>query len=100
MSYAVDNAVFQWEEGERRVREQGTRSSLDRAAAAVLDGLRRRLGSSFTLQELADVYAAEEEWAGAAARRYEQGTDAAFAVDAAFARYGREAKDYSGSFRR
>jgi hypothetical protein len=48
--------------------------------------LRRRLGSTFTLDELADLYASSPDLSG----------DPAWLVDAAFARYAREATDYAG----
>ncbi|HEX8741867.1 MAG TPA: hypothetical protein VF712_01930 [Thermoleophilaceae bacterium] len=94
MSYALENALFQWEEGERRVRgsEPPERVRLERAAARVLEGLRRRLGSEFTIQELSDMYGSEPDWTHDAVP--------AVAVDAAFARYAREASDFGGGQRR
>jgi hypothetical protein len=62
----------------------------------VVEELRRRLGSSFVVDELADLYADDTDWALAVARRHAAGTDAASVVDAAFGRYVREAKDYAG----
>ena len=59
-------------------------------------GARRRLGSSFLVDELADLYGRDTDWALELARRNAAGTDAASVVDAAFARYLREAKDYAG----
>ena len=58
--------------------------------------LRRRLGSSFVVDELADLYGKDTDWALELARRNTAGSDAASVVDAAFARYLREAKDYAG----
>jgi len=45
VAYAVENALFQWEEGERRLREapELERADLDRAVLVVIDELRRRL---------------------------------------------------------
>ena len=94
MPYAVENALFQWEEGERRVRES---PGLDSSAWLVLDELRRRLGGSFTIGELAELYAGDIDWAVELAGR---GAGAADAVDAAFARYAREARDYAGGVTR
>jgi hypothetical protein len=96
VSYALENALFQWEEGERRLRdvEGPGRPALERAAGLVLDELRRRLGSRFSLQELTDVYAGAADWASEAARRAFAGTESSWVVDAAFARYAREAVDY------
>jgi len=98
MAYSLDNALFQWREGERRVADspEPVRADLERAVAAVVDDLRKRLGSSFVLDELADLYGAGTDWALELARRHAAGTDAASVVDAAFARYVREAKDFAG----
>jgi hypothetical protein len=99
--YAVENALFQWEEGERRLRsfDDPARTQLDGAARAVLEELRRRLGGAFTLGELADFYGSGTDWADAIAERASAGTDTAHAVDAAFARYARFASDYGGGRR-
>lgn len=93
MAYAVENALSQWEEGEGRVREDPT---LDDAVAAVLDELRRRLGSTFEIAELAQLYSEEPVWASEIARSRSAGADAVYVVDAAFGRYAREAADYGG----
>lgn len=96
--YAVGNAIFQWEEGERRLREapEVERAQLERAAAVVLDELRRRLGSSFSLEELADLYGAGADWAADLAWSRGAAGDAAWVVDATFARYAREAANFGG----
>jgi hypothetical protein len=98
MSYAVENALFQWEEGERRIREtdEPARSDLERAVFVVLDELRRRLGGKFTVNELADFYATDVDWATELAHRQAAGTDSPWVVDAAFSRYAREATNYAG----
>lgn len=98
MSYAVENALFQWEEGERRVREtpEPARSDLERAVRVVMDELRRRLGSTFSVYELAEFYALDVDWASELAQRQAAGTDSAWVVDATFHRYAREAFDYAG----
>jgi hypothetical protein len=62
----------------------------------VLDELRRRLGSRFVLDELADYYSSGTDWAEELATRYAAGTEATTVVDAAFARYAREASNYAG----
>jgi hypothetical protein len=51
-----------------------------------VEELRRRLGSTFTLEELADMYASSPDL----------GADPAWLVDAAFGRYAREASDFAG----
>ena len=96
--YAVENALYQWREGERRIAEapETVQTDLDAAADVVIEELRRRLGSSFVVDELAELYGRDTDWALELARRRGAGTDAAVVVDAAFARYVREAKDYAG----
>jgi hypothetical protein len=89
VSYAIENALFQWEEGEQRLRDTdpGERVRLEAAAERILDALRKNLGSEFTIQELSDLYGSEPAWL--------QGAPAV-AIDAAFARYAREAADFGG----
>ena len=98
MSYAVENALYQWREGERRIAStpELAKADLDEATDVVVEALRRRLGSSFVVDELAELYGRDTDWALELARRNAAGTDAASVVDAAFARYVREAKDYAG----
>ena len=102
MPYSIENALFQWEEGERRLRQTSDPASgqLDLAVETVLAELRRRLGSTFTLRELADLYAGGVDWASDLAQRRSAGTDSPWVVDAAFNRYAREAADYGGGRRR
>ena len=90
MSYALENALFQWEEGERRIRdaEPADRVRLEGLAARVVEGLRQRLGSEFTVQELSDLYGSQPDWT--------QEATPSTAIDAAFARYAREASDFGG----
>ena len=98
MPYSLDNALYQWREGERRLAgtPEPARADLERAVAVVVDELRKRLGSSFLLDELADLYGEGTDWATELADRRGAGTDAAVVADAAFARYAREASNYAG----
>ena len=98
MAYALDNALFQWQSGEGRLREADPieQVDLERAAAAVGDELRRRLGSSFELAELIALYAQGTDWADGIAARNRAGSDTGAVVDAAFGRYAREAADFAG----
>jgi hypothetical protein len=98
MAYSLENALFQWREGERRLAgtPEPARADLERAVAVVVDELRKRLGSSFVLDELADLYGAGTDWATELAARHGASTDAAIVVDAAFARYAREASNFAG----
>jgi hypothetical protein len=98
MAYSLDNALYQWREGERRLADtpEPARADLERAVAGVVDELRKRLGSSFVLDELADLYGEGTDWATGLADRHGAGTDAATVVDAAYARYAREASNFAG----
>jgi hypothetical protein len=98
MAYALENALYQWRDGHRRVAEtpEPARSDLDFAADVIVEELRKRLGSTFLLEELADFYDSGTDWATALATRHAAGTDAAAVVDAAFARYAREASNFAG----
>jgi len=98
MAYELENALYQWRDGERRLAdtEEPARTDLERAADAVVERLRKRLGSVFVLDELAELYAEGTDWATELATRHAAGTDAAAVVDAAFARYAREASNYAG----
>jgi hypothetical protein len=98
MPYAVENALFQWQQGERRLRESSDleRADLETVVEALVEELRRRLGSTFIVEELADFYASGTDWAAELAARHGAGTDTAHVVDAAFARYARQASNYAG----
>jgi hypothetical protein len=102
VAYSIENALFQWEEGEARIRQADPRESheLDRAAKLVADQLRRRLGGAFTLDELADLYGEGTDWVSDEVRRRFLGTDTTAAVNAGFLRYARGASDYAGGRRR
>jgi len=102
VSYALENALTQWEEGERRLREAPAPESadLERALAHVLDELRRRLGSAFLVGELAELYSSGTDWAEDIAQRRSAGLDTAAVVDAAFGRYARGAADFAGGRKR
>jgi hypothetical protein len=89
VAYQLQTAVFQWEQGARRLREADTREA-NRRVNLVLDELRRRLGSTFTAQELADAYGEGTSWADHLA-----GMES-WIVDAAFHKYLREAQNFAG----
>jgi hypothetical protein len=92
--YSIENALFQWRGGEQRLREaeDPERRRLERAVDAVVEELRRRLGSSFAVSELAGLYAEDTDWATELVQRQAPGAPASDVVDAAFARYSREAR--------
>jgi len=98
VAYTIENALFQWEEGEARIRnaEPAVARELDRAARVVVDELRRRLGGAFTLAELADLYGEGTDWVSDAVGRRFAEADTSTAVNAGFLRYARSATDYAG----
>src|SRR4051794_4017410 len=101
MPYPLDNALFQWEEGALRLRElSGDRRAASKAVEAIRDELRRRIGPTFTAQQLAELYARGTDWCLEAARRAAPmdavDLDTQAIVDGAFHQYLRGAKDYSG----
>jgi hypothetical protein len=97
---AVELARSEWAEGSQRFDEavKVDRRLLD-ASDVVTDELRRRVGQTFTLEQLVEVYETAERWAYAAVADH-----AAFPgwprrltdiLDAAFHLYARGATDYS-----
>jgi hypothetical protein len=104
MPYPVDNALFQWEQGASRLRELSARPRQARAAAravdAIRDELRRRIGPTFSAQELAELYGRGTDWALEAARHAAPmeavDLDSEAIIDGAFYHYLRGAYDYSG----
>jgi hypothetical protein len=102
---SLESAIYQWQQGERRLRSEPAERTarLERVIEALVAELRRRLGGRFSSEELVELYrqgtvwclqvamkvAPEDPWA------WEAGT----VVDAAFARYLREASDYAGGRR-
>jgi len=66
VSADVDSARLEWEGGYRdfstAMRDPAAADALGRQLRAVTDELRRRVGGTFTLGELAGEYAAAERW--------------------------------------
>src|SRR5262245_49261226 len=104
MRYPLDNALYQWEEGNKRLRELTKDPRLGRVATravgAIRDELRRRIGSTFTAEDLADLYGRGTDWALEAARRSAPmdavDLDPQAITDGAFYLYLRGATNYSG----
>jgi hypothetical protein len=100
--HPVENALFQWEEGGRRLRDAppDERAALERVTERIVRELRRRLGGAFTTSELVDLYAMGTDWcldvALVAAPNEPHAWEAQTVADAAFARYLREAVDFAG----
>ena len=99
----IELARQQWNEGRRRVeaaRPDAARyARLHDQVELVTDALRRRVGQTFTLADLARAYVGADEWARALLYDAEpEGSpppEAAVAADAAFHRYARGASDYA-----
>ncbi len=99
---SVASARLEWEEGNRRffeeARDPARADVLHRQVEAVTVELRRRVGGTFTLAELADAYAGAERWVlhaieeRAPSRGWSR--TASLAADAAFHAYSRGAQDY------
>jgi hypothetical protein len=95
-------ARFAWEEGLRRLDEDTspTRALRNELAFVVTDELRRRLGVTFRVADLAAEYRAASAWYFDVAARLAPGDpdawDPAVALDAGFARMARLATDAPG----
>jgi hypothetical protein len=102
---SFENAIYQWRQGERRLRDAPAerRVVLERVVVALVSELRRRLGGRFSSQELADLYGSASGWclqlAMKTAPEDPWAWEAGVVIDAAFARYLREASDYAGGRR-
>ena len=100
----LETARFQWAEGARRLEAERADAPRYRQLAALVDAivdeLRRRVGQTFTLAELAGHYERAEEWVHDVVLRVTPPRaragvrDAALVQDAAFARYALGASDY------
>ena len=106
MTVRFDEVIGLWREGERRLSraEPADWPGLARVTDAIVVELRRRLGGTFTAQELADLYAEQgTDWCFDIATRVAPDNPAAWdmttVANAAFARYLREASDYAGGRR-
>ena len=98
-------ARFQWEDGAARLRAAAPRdrADLERVVDAVVIGLRRRLGGTFTIAELVDLYDQGTDWvqeiAVSVAPENPHAWDEGTVVGASFWRYAREAVDFAGGRR-
>ena len=102
---SFENASFQWRQGERRLRDAPPERQpvLERVVATLVEELRRRLGGRFSSQELVELYGRGTAWCLQLAMKTAPADpwawEAGLVVDAAFARYLREASDYAGGRR-
>jgi hypothetical protein len=66
MAYPLANALYQWEEGARELAaldDPKQRRLADRVIDAIRVELRRRIGPTFSADELADLYGEGTDWA-------------------------------------
>ena len=102
MAVALDQTRREWEAGHRRfedaVRDPARAEALLAELEAVIAELRKRVGQTFTLAELADAYAGAERWTRAAVEESSPtpGWPRRLSMlgDAAFHLYSRGAVDY------
>lgn len=97
-----DNAIQQWRQGELRLSQAPSEHGqlLQRITDTLVVELRKRLGGRFSAEELADLYGRGTSWclqlAMDIAPEDPWAWDSRIVVDAAFARYLREAVDFAG----
>jgi hypothetical protein len=97
----IELARLEWEQGRRRVESAASDPALyDRLSLKVeilTAELRRRMGQTFTLEQLAEAYHGADRWALEALHRAlpdETPSDTSTVADAAFSLYARRALDY------
>ena len=103
MALVLDVVRHEWEDGYRRFqdlsRDRVAANRLDAQLDVVTDELRKRVGQTFTLEQLADTYQGADEWTRAAVseRAPTPGWPRTLAIvqDAAFHMYQRGAVDYA-----
>jgi hypothetical protein len=101
MAYPLDNALFQWESGKRRleeISEPRERRLADRLVDAIREELRRRIGPTFSAGELAELYGEGTDWCQQVAIDVAPAMEeeAQSLGDAAFWLYLRGATDFAG----
>jgi hypothetical protein len=102
---SFEAAVQQWHEGERRLQQAPPHEvpAMERVTERILAELRRRLGSAFTTDELAELYDRGTDWCTDLAAEVAPGApwawDARTVADTAFLHYLRDASDFAGGRR-
>jgi hypothetical protein len=102
---AYESAIHQWRRGELRLAQAPPERArlLGMVTDALVSELRRRVGGRFSCAELAELYERGTAWclqlAMETAPQHPWAWDSGVVVDAAFARYLREASDYAGGRR-
>jgi hypothetical protein len=102
---SFEHAFDEWDQGARRLAAAPPelRPALERVVDRIVIELRRRLGSRFTTDELAELYGRGTDWtldlAVQVAPEDPSAWDQSIVADAAFARYVRGAADFAGGRR-
>jgi hypothetical protein len=101
VAYPLENALFQFEEGWRRlqaIEDPRQRRMADRVVDAIREELRRRIGPTFSAAELADLYGQGTDWAQQVAIDVAPSieSESQSLADAAFWLYLRGATDFAG----
>jgi hypothetical protein len=98
---ATEVALIEWREGQRRLAELDVpatrRVVIERVVDEIQAELRRRVGSTYDMDDLAAEYDRAEAWCLDVAQRTTGHTwayDLAVVQDAAFARFARDATDF------
>jgi hypothetical protein len=101
-----DDVIGLWREGQRRLGQADprVRPALERVTDEIVSELRRRIGGTFTTDELARFFLEQgTDWCFDIAVRVApanpEAWDLTTVVGAAFARYVREASDFAGGAR-
>ncbi len=102
MPVALDQTRREWAEGHRRLeselRESPRADAVAEELEAVLAELRKRVGQTFTLGELAEAYPAADAWSRQAVEESDPASGwprrIATVTEAAFHLYSRGAVDY------
>lgn len=101
MSTTVELAIMEWDAGQRRLEALDVPPAREAIYRAVVDEiiaeLNRRVGQTFTLEQLAREYERSASWTRQVAQRTTDQVwahDLTIVADAAFARFARGASDY------
>ncbi len=102
---SFETALEQWRDGDRRLAgaPPERRRTLEAVVSEIEAELRRRLGGTFTTDELAELYERGTDWCTGLAAEVAPDApwawDARTVADAAFLRYLRDARDFAGGRR-
>lgn len=97
--YPLDNALFNWEAGSRHLaalESRGRAGDALEVVESVRDGIRRRIGSTFTAADLADLYGRGTDWVRSLPGVDPSSADLQEVVDAAFWQHLQGASDFAG----